>query len=453
MADTADVVVVGGGVNGASMAWALASRGVKRVVLCEKGALASGASGRSSALVRMHYTNETDARLAVASFPIFRDWTEIMGGGPPVFTPTGFVNVVAAPYTDNLRKNVEMLRQIGINTIALSPAELRDLQPHPNVDDVGAAALPRDRARASRAGEGDRHRGGDAPGGADEAARDLHRQRPGELLQAGKRDPHDRRRALPGLGPRPRRAAVIAARGAVGRRPDPDPPDSDDGAGDPRARLPRLRLLQPGPPRDPRSRGRGGRALPRDSLQRLWVQDRSCGGNVHGRADPGRARQDRGHRALQPRTICGREVAGGVVPVRPPQGSRRACALTSAGVATRQARVYCRTSRDGSRRGGLLVDVAEDGYLLETRGLTKRFGGLVAVDGLALSLRRGEIRGVIGPNGSGKTTTVNLLSGLYRADTGEIWLQGERVDRLRPHEITARGVARTFQVPKLFGNM
>src|SRR6266581_8416862 len=140
MADTADVVVVGGGVNGASIAWALASRGVKRVVLCEKGALASGASGRSSALVRMHYTNETDARLAFASFAIFRDWTEIMGGGPPVFTPTGFVNVVAAPYTDNLRKNVEMLRQIGINTIALSPAELQDLQPHANVDDIGAAA-------------------------------------------------------------------------------------------------------------------------------------------------------------------------------------------------------------------------------------------------------------------------------------------------------------------------
>jgi len=140
VADTADVVVVGGGVNGASIAWALASRGVKRVVLCEKGALASGASGRSSALVRMHYTNETDARLAFASFPIFRDWTEIMGGGPPVFTPTGFVNVVAAPYTDNLRKNVEMLRKIGINTVALSPAELQDLQPHANVDDVGAAA-------------------------------------------------------------------------------------------------------------------------------------------------------------------------------------------------------------------------------------------------------------------------------------------------------------------------
>ena len=97
MADTADVIVVGGGVNGASIAWALASRGVGRVVLCEKGALASGASGRSSALVRMHYTNETDARLAFASFPIFRHWTELMGGGPSVFTHTGFVNVVAPP--------------------------------------------------------------------------------------------------------------------------------------------------------------------------------------------------------------------------------------------------------------------------------------------------------------------------------------------------------------------
>ncbi len=140
MADTADVIVVGGGVNGTSIAWALASRGVGRVVLCEKGALASGASGRSSALVRMHYTNETDARLAFASFPIFRHWTELMGGGPSVFTHTGFVNVVAPPYAEHLRRNVEMLRRIGINTVALSPGELRGLEPHANVDDIGAAA-------------------------------------------------------------------------------------------------------------------------------------------------------------------------------------------------------------------------------------------------------------------------------------------------------------------------
>ncbi|HKW92013.1 MAG TPA: ABC transporter ATP-binding protein [Methylomirabilota bacterium] len=91
--------------------------------------------------------------------------------------------------------------------------------------------------------------------------------------------------------------------------------------------------------------------------------------------------------------------------------------------------------------------------MLETRGIVKRFGGVVAVDGLSLAVARGEIRGLIGPNGSGKTTTVNVLSGLHRPDAGEIHLGGRRVDRLRPHEIAAQGVARTFQIPKLFGNM
>src|SRR6266545_6116781 len=119
MVQTADVVVIGGGVNGTSIAYALASKGVK-VVLVEKGALASGASGRSRALVRMHYTNEWDARLAWASFPVFKHWTDLIGG-PPVFTHTGFVNVVAPPYADNLRKNVEMLRRIGVNTTAITP--------------------------------------------------------------------------------------------------------------------------------------------------------------------------------------------------------------------------------------------------------------------------------------------------------------------------------------------
>lgn len=93
------------------------------------------------------------------------------------------------------------------------------------------------------------------------------------------------------------------------------------------------------------------------------------------------------------------------------------------------------------------------GTLLETSALTKRFGGVTAVDGLSLSLTPGEIRGLIGPNGSGKTTTINLLSGLYRADDGEVRLRGERIDRLRPHQVTAHGVARTFQIPKLFWNM
>ena len=136
---TADVVVVGGGVIGTSIAFALASAGVKRVVLLEKSALASGASGRSSALVRMHYTNVEDARLAWASYPLFRDWTERMDG-PPVFRRTGFLAVVGPQDAGALKSNVEMLRGIGIDTVALSPGELKTLQPFVNVDDIGAAA-------------------------------------------------------------------------------------------------------------------------------------------------------------------------------------------------------------------------------------------------------------------------------------------------------------------------
>jgi branched-chain amino acid transport system ATP-binding protein len=97
--------------------------------------------------------------------------------------------------------------------------------------------------------------------------------------------------------------------------------------------------------------------------------------------------------------------------------------------------------------------LSAESLVLETRGLTKRFGGLVAVDGLSISVPRGQIRGLIGPNGSGKTTTVNVLSGLYRPDGGEIHLCGQRTDRLRPHQITACGVARTFQISKLFPHM
>jgi sarcosine oxidase, subunit beta len=138
MSETADVVVVGGGAAGVAIADAVAARGVG-VTLCEQAQLASGASGRSSALVRMHYTNEWDARLAWASFPLFRDWPALMGG-PPVFTRTGFLNLVAPADAPHLRKNVEMLRAIGVDTVALTPADVRALQPGFAVDDVGAAA-------------------------------------------------------------------------------------------------------------------------------------------------------------------------------------------------------------------------------------------------------------------------------------------------------------------------
>jgi branched-chain amino acid transport system ATP-binding protein len=91
--------------------------------------------------------------------------------------------------------------------------------------------------------------------------------------------------------------------------------------------------------------------------------------------------------------------------------------------------------------------------LLETENLTKRFGGLTAVNNLSISIAEGEIRGIIGPNGSGKTTLMNLISGIYKATSGKIYLNGSRIDHLKPNIRTAKGIIRTFQIPKVFRNM
>ena len=93
------------------------------------------------------------------------------------------------------------------------------------------------------------------------------------------------------------------------------------------------------------------------------------------------------------------------------------------------------------------------GALLEVRGLTKRFGGLVAVHDLDFELRHGEILGLIGPNGAGKSTTFNLIAGAYGADAGEICFAGESILGLPPHRIAARGVMRTFQHNRPFAGM
>jgi len=91
--------------------------------------------------------------------------------------------------------------------------------------------------------------------------------------------------------------------------------------------------------------------------------------------------------------------------------------------------------------------------LLETRELLKRFGGLSAVDGVSLAVEPGEIRGIIGPNGAGKTTLLNLISGLYPPTGGEIRLDGEPLAGLAPHQVARKGLIRSFQVARLFGNM
>lgn len=90
---------------------------------------------------------------------------------------------------------------------------------------------------------------------------------------------------------------------------------------------------------------------------------------------------------------------------------------------------------------------------LRTRGLIKRFGGLVAVSDVDLEVAPGEIVALIGPNGSGKTTTFNLISGVLRPDSGSIEIDGESIAGFRPDEICRRGVARTFQSPELFGSL
>ena len=88
--------------------------------------------------------------------------------------------------------------------------------------------------------------------------------------------------------------------------------------------------------------------------------------------------------------------------------------------------------------------------LVEIAGVSKAFGGLVALDGLTMEIRPGTIHSLIGPNGAGKTTLVNVLSGFYRPDSGEVRLAGNRVTGWPAHRMAGRGVARTFQATRLF---
>jgi branched-chain amino acid transport system ATP-binding protein len=94
-----------------------------------------------------------------------------------------------------------------------------------------------------------------------------------------------------------------------------------------------------------------------------------------------------------------------------------------------------------------------DHKLLHTQDLTKDFGRLRAVDHLSLGIEKGEIRGLIGPNGSGKTTCINLLTGIYKPTSGGVYFHGKRIDGLSPEEITHEGIMRTFQVARVFGDM
>ena len=91
--------------------------------------------------------------------------------------------------------------------------------------------------------------------------------------------------------------------------------------------------------------------------------------------------------------------------------------------------------------------------ILQTLRLTRHFGGLVAVDEVDFSLEQGEIRGLIGPNGSGKTTFINLITGVYEPTSGDVLFYGEKITGRKPNAIANMGLLRSFQVPRLFGSM
>jgi branched-chain amino acid transport system ATP-binding protein len=97
--------------------------------------------------------------------------------------------------------------------------------------------------------------------------------------------------------------------------------------------------------------------------------------------------------------------------------------------------------------------VSHSNSILEVKQLTVRFGGLVAVNNVSFTVNKNEIFGLIGPNGAGKTTLFNLITGLLQPSSGQLLYQGQEIARLRPYQIATKGIARTFQNIRLFGNL
>ncbi len=97
--------------------------------------------------------------------------------------------------------------------------------------------------------------------------------------------------------------------------------------------------------------------------------------------------------------------------------------------------------------------MSEAEAILRVEGVTKRFGGVTAVNGCSIAVPARRITGLIGPNGSGKTTLFSVITGFYRPDGGTVYFRGEPITGLRPYQIVRRGLARTFQLTRIFGKM
>src|SRR5260370_5315428 len=127
--ETCDILIVGGGVMGVSIAHALAQRRVGRIVVLEKAYLGAGSSGKSGAIIRQHYSNRLTASMAQKSLRTFEHFEDVVGG-PPVFTHTGMVVVVNERDRSGLEANVIMQRELGIDGRMVSRRELTEIDSH-----------------------------------------------------------------------------------------------------------------------------------------------------------------------------------------------------------------------------------------------------------------------------------------------------------------------------------
>jgi sarcosine oxidase, subunit beta len=139
LTDAADVVVIGAGCTGTSIAWQLAARGAGRVVLIDRQAIAAGATGRSSAIVRMHYVHEVLVRLALRSRQVFENFSAIVGAESG-FRRVGFLAIYGPDDVHSLEANVAMQRRIGVDAQLLDAVGVLEVEPRLVADDIGAAA-------------------------------------------------------------------------------------------------------------------------------------------------------------------------------------------------------------------------------------------------------------------------------------------------------------------------
>lgn len=139
MARTSDILIIGGGVMGTSIAWQLARRSVGKVTVLEKSHLGAGSSGKSGAIIRQHYSNQLTASLAQQSLRVFERFDEIVGG-PPVFTRTGMAVVVQEKDRGGLDTNLAMLQGLGIDTRIVPHSDMLELDPNVRLGDDEVAA-------------------------------------------------------------------------------------------------------------------------------------------------------------------------------------------------------------------------------------------------------------------------------------------------------------------------